>query len=356
MDALSVRMKNMPMGGLTEKGLNFLKCAFAPPDFSFSGDAGIPDGNPTRRVLYKHRLTTPVTFAPAQDVYIILAPVPGYAYFTTTVTAGAPITAGQRFNGVPYADYASIFGPIGNEANIVDKARYVSNCIEFVPTANEMTWSGNVQCWKTSIVPVLRRDPSSLVTSTQWSISGLQSCNATNADMYQQQYTSGVYAMSTKSSTDFTYAPIIENQNAYPIAITANDFGQFYGSPTDVQGIPAVVMDQESVIIKISGVTATETGWIRTWACMEYSPVTNSVLYNTSNATPCHDRVALDLYDELAKMLPVGVPYKDNGEFWQRVLAIIETLTSAGSYLPGQFGIASQGANMLTKAVKSLTA
>jgi len=342
---------------ITEKGMAFLKCAFAPPDFAFTGDAGIPDGNPVRRVLYKHRLTTGITLPPGRDVYYILAPIPGFSYFTADVPAGTPILFNTVFTGVPYADFASLFGTVGQEANIVTKYRHVSNVIEFVPTANQMTWSGNVQVWKATLGLVLRRNPAILAdpTAVEYAITGLNSCNASNADMYQMPYPAGLYACSTKNSADFIYEDIIENQNTIPSTLFGgSDFGSFV-SFAGALGIPGLSNNFDSIIIKFSGVTANETGFLRTWSCVEYTPVSNSVLYNTAAVNPCHDQVALELYDELAKMLPIAVSYKDNENFWRRCLAVIRALSLAGSSLPGQYGLASSGVNLIANAVDELT-
>jgi len=341
---------------ISKEGMNFLKCAFAPPDFAFSGDNGIPDGNPTRRSLYRHKQTFPISFVSGNDYYFLLLPVPGYAFFYASVAAGTPILSTTLFQGFPYADYLSLFGTFGNEAGLVTKWRHVSNAFELVPTANEMTWSGNIQCWRASINQNLRRDTSQNI-SVGWAITGLQSCNASNAHMYQAAFKEGCYSLATSSDNNYPYTPIVYGNAAMPEVLTTDDFGAIAVSSFNPGGaVPGIDNGFDSVIMKISGITANESGYMRSWACVEYAPQTNTVLYNMSSGSDCRDDVALELYQEIAKMLPIGVRYLDNDSFWTRVLAIIQVASAAGSSLPGQYGMISGGVNTITRGLQGLYA
>jgi len=341
---------------ISKEGLNFLKCAFAPPDFAFSGDNGIPDGNPTRRSLYRHKQTFPINFVANNDYYFLLLPVPGYAFFYASVAAGTPILASTSFQGFPYSDYASIFGTFGNEASIVTKWRHVSNAFELVPTANEMTWSGNIQAWRASISQTLRRDTSQSL-SVGWSIEGLQSCNASNAHMYQAAFKEGCYTLATSSDNNYPYSQIVYGNGALPEAITTDDFGYLGTSSFNPGGaIPGLANGFDSVIMKISGITANESAYMRSWACVEYAPNINTIMYNLSSGSDCRDDVALELYQEICKMLPIGVRYLENENFWTRVLAIIQVASAAGAALPGQYGVISGGVNAVTRGLQGLYA
>lgn len=84
---------------ITTAGFNFLKCAFAPPDFSSTQVTGVPDEFRGMTLLKKHAFTTSLTVAPANDYYILLLPVPGVTMFMATVATGTPILAATQFIG-----------------------------------------------------------------------------------------------------------------------------------------------------------------------------------------------------------------------------------------------------------------
>lgn len=339
---------------LTSEGMSFLKCAFAPPDFSFTGDNGIPDGVTVRRNVYKHRLTSAFTFAASTDYYFLILPTPGYAYWVASVAAGTPIVAATVFQGVPYADYARLYGTLGQETNNVVKYRYVSNVMEFVPTANQMTWSGNLQVFKTPITSNIKRDVA-FAGQIDLGLSGIESLNATNADMYQAPFTDGAYSMATSSEQTFKFTPIWESEQALPNTFQAGDFGQLAVTTNNpAGGVPGLADNFDCICFKVSGVTATETGYLRTWACVEYTPQITSLLFNSSGCSDVADPLALEIYREVAKMLPIAVCYKDNNMFWERVLGAIKALTAAGVALPGKYGMISGGANAIITGIEGL--
>lgn len=57
----------VPRNRLTNDGLAFLKCAFAPPDFSDTQVRGIPDNYRGKTLLKKHRLTASTTLFATSD-------------------------------------------------------------------------------------------------------------------------------------------------------------------------------------------------------------------------------------------------------------------------------------------------
>lgn len=338
---------------LTTAGLNFLKCAFAPPDFAFTGDMGIPDKSPVRRLLKRHRLVSPFIVPSDQDRYFVILPTPGVAAWTCTAPAGVPIPLTQVFTPIQYSDYSSLFGAsgiTGSEANIVTAFRYVSNAFELVPTANEMTWSGNIQIWKAPVKLELRSSSASPVAS--FSVSGLQSVNGNNADMYVDKFTRGGYSMAAKCTSEFEWQQIVEAQNNLPTSLGVGDFGQLAGG---TNGAITGIGQMDAIIVKISGVSADETCILKFWSCVEYQVNPGTSLYEYSHSgAPC-DELALQVYNEVAKTLPVGVSYLDNDTFWQRVLRIIRAASGGLSVLPGPYGVAFSGVNAITTALEELT-
>jgi len=52
--------------------------------------------------------------------------------------------------------------------------------------------------------------------------------------------------------------------------------------------------------------------------------------------------------------LPVGVPFEENENFWNRVLRIIQMVSGATSLIPGPYGQISRGVNLLSGGALSL--
>jgi hypothetical protein len=337
---------------LSQAGLNFLKCAFAPPDFQADMAEGIPDNVQTRRLLKRHRNVGAIKFVAGLDYYIIQVPIPGVSYMLATVAAGTPILQTTVFQAVPYSDYATLFGTPGQESNIVDRFRFVSSCFEVVPTANEMTWSGNIECFK---APITLHGTGVLISAEvveYQTIGGLQSLNATNPDCYVAGFNKGLFTQTFKNTANFEWSGIVENNNAWPSNIAPSDFGQFIGATG--QGLVGYG-NMDAIVIKVSGINVAETAIIKTWACVEYSVVVGTILYEYAKMGPMPDDFAIELYNKICRDIPIGVTCAENENFWRRVLTIIRSATSAGSMLPGPYGMAFQGANMVANAVEALT-
>lgn len=110
----------------------------------------------------------------------------------------------------------------------------------------------------------------------------------------------------------------------------------------------------ESLCLKISGVTTTNSVIFKTWACVEYTALDNSVVYEYQRGSPPEDERALKLYREIALSLPIGVPVRENADFWQRVLRIIRSISAVGAALPGPYGAISSGVNAVTTGISEL--
>jgi hypothetical protein len=312
-------------------------------------------------LVKKHRLVASQAFSTAStDYYFLVLPTPGYAYWTATVATGTPITATTVFTGVPFADCATFFNPGGTAGNstadIVDKFRYVSNHFELVPTANQMTWSGNVQSWKFPASMFIRQN--NLTTGAEagniWSISGLQSLNATNADQYTGPFNLGVYAGAYNSGAKFDFSQILEYITAVPATpfATLGDFGQL-NAPTN--GFTGFDNQFESMVVKVTGMGTNvgNTAIIKAWACVEYQALPGNGYYEFQSISP-HDPVALDLYRKIINQLPPGVSFVDNDTFWQRVLQIIRQISGGMSVVPGPYGMAADGVNKISNALEQL--
>jgi hypothetical protein len=343
------RVKMAPGEKLTQQGLSFLKCAFAPPDFAGSDLAGVPDDFHGVSLVKKHRLVNSQTFAANVDYYYLLLPSPGISFWYATVTAGSPITATTVFTGIGYSDFFTMFGGAGNNADIVTKFRYVSNHFELIPTVNQMNWTGNIQVFRFPLDTVMRDAGSDIDTLT---VTGLQCLNSTNSMQYTGSFNMGVYTAAYNTGTKFDFQPIMENRTLIPHSIAlGTDFGQL----TYVNGIPGIDGQFDSLCIKITGIGANtqNSAIFKTWSCVEYQVVPGNLLYEFATMSPT-DAVAMKFYRSIIADLPIGVPFYDNASFWQRILQLIKQISGGLSILPGPVGMISGGVNSIASGIESL--
>lgn len=334
---------------LSTAGEAFLRCAYADPDFSMTGFQGIPDGSKVRSVKRKHRATSSINLVAGNDYYILVAPVPGVAYFLYATSAGLPVVPSSVFGGNGFSDTVALFAT-GAAANVVNQFRIASLGFKAKTNINEMTWSGNVRVWKF---------PVRLVTQTgatggfniNWTTTGLQGANSTQADMYTNSVKEGMSSFSTRSTETFRWIPIIENQTQIPQAINTGDFGALRApAGCDVPGMA----EMDSILIKLDGITTNETFTFESWQCVEYAAVNDSILYPDSSCSPPIDELALKYYEILSEQLPIAVPFDENDGLWRRILEILHGASGALSVLPGGYGAVARGVNLVTGGIKTL--
>jgi hypothetical protein len=345
-------MFNIRPSGISQDGMNFLKCAFAPPDFNGEKVSGVPDSYTNRSLVKKHKLVTNVTYAANVDTYIVVLPTPGVAYWTATVAAGTPFLSTTLLNPVYYSDTTSLFGPTSGattDQNVTD-FRYVSQAFELINTANEMTWSGNIQAFKFKCSLTLAEYSSSGLAVLAPVVTGLQSLNSAIANQYTAPYKAGVFMTAGNANGPFNFSKIVAGYSAVPpIGFGLDDwFGTLNGMVTGFGEL-------ESLCIKVSGVTATESAILKSWACVEYMPNTVSPLYEYCSFSPREDQLALQCYREIMAAMPVAVPYFENDGLWQRVLRIIQRFSGALAYIPGPYGAVAGGVNMTANALAELS-
>lgn len=338
------RLRRANRQGMSDAGIAFLKCAFAPPDFQANSVSGIPDDFRGATLTKKHRSVGTFQFSTGNDYYFALIPSPGICYYLAVVAAGTPILANTVFNAVYYSDYQTLFGSTTNQtANQVNRYRFVSNHFELIPTINQMTWSGSIQAWKAPIQMVER--PAGATTSDLFTVTGLNGANTTIANQYSGPFIMGLYTGCYNNGATYSFCDVYEALFSIPNVVSAADFGQLVPSVS----IPGIDNNFESMFIKVSGITASETAILKTWACVEYQVISTSSLYEYQSLSP-HDPLALELYREIISNLPVGVPFEENEGFWQRVLRIVNQLSRGASLLPGAPGLFASGLSLMTDA------
>jgi len=340
---------------VSQPGMEFLKCAFAPPDFNTTQVHGLPDDFQGNSLVKKHKLIAPISLNASTDYYYLLMPIPGVAYWYLTKGAGVAPLATDVWIPVPYSDFSSLFGSTQTSAaDIVDKFRYISNHIELIPTTNAMQWTGNIQSWKLPVQVI----PYNSVLGA-FNITGLNAVNATNALQYTAPFNAGVYACAFNSGAKFDFTPIQENFGGNTaVGINNGTIGGsgVLGAFSAGLGFPGFDNNFETVVIKISGIgtNVSDTMILKTWACVEYQVLPGNSLYEYMTVSP-KDEVAMQLYRKIIQQLPTAVTYYDNESFWQRVLAIIQGISGVASRLPGTYGRIGKGVSIATEAVRQLT-
>jgi len=346
---------SLNLNKITPEGVRFLKCAFSAPDFDGSGTYGVPDEYCGKSIAVKHRLTQPGTFNSTNDVYILILPTPGVAFYTAFVPAGTSPTAATVWTGTNYSDFVSFFvaGGAGVTALVMNKFRFVSQHFEIVNTTNANSWSGSIQAWKMPVQVTI--GDNSTFTVPKRVITGLNATAATDQDTYSGGFNLGVYAGSyNKGSTDWGFSPIMTSVYEIPDGTAGvADWGQVLGSPGYF--IPGFDNNFESTCIKVSGVTGTNSAILRAWACVEYQFVPGNPMYEMQNLKFTCDQKALELYRYIVMNLPPGVSAFDNANFWSRVLNIIKSISGGMSLMPGPYGLAATGVNSIARAIEELT-
>jgi hypothetical protein len=337
---------------ISPEGMSFLKCAFAPPDFQASSLGGVPDDFRGPSLTKKHRMTFPINMNASTDYYFILAPVPGIAFYWVGLPSSTTPGPTSYFTAVPYPDFTQMFGATANTTTqMVTKFRYVSNHIELIPTTNQTSWSGNIQAWKLPLAFITRPPSAEGSDRDLFSITGLDGIVSASQQSYVAPFNMGIFSGCYSSSPLFQFTPLTEDvlNGNVPEVIGPADWGQFGGSGTPFTGFDNGF---ESVVVKVSGISASlnDSAVLKTWSCVEYQVNPTSVLSSFVSLSPC-DPYSLQLYREIICNLPIGVPYMENDGFWDRVMKIIDQVTTATSFIPGPIGALSQGINLTNKAI-----
>lgn len=336
-------------GKITSEGMAFLKCAFAPPDFQSTKVQGVPDNFQGNSLTVKHRFIGTDILSASQDVYYVLAPVPGVAYFKYFTATGVTPPTTSQFDGEAYPDFNNYYGSsAGTNADLVSKFRVISNHFEIIPLVNQMNWSGSIQAFKIPLQMIERLDNTNVNT---YAMAGLQSVKgASNAPQYSGPIINGVFTGAYRSSPDFEFQQTTENYRQIPRnVLTPADWGILQNGA----GIPGYDNGMEAICIKITGVTDTESIMIKTWQCVECIIDPQTALGQLMTESPC-DPVALTIYRQVIKELPVGVSYMDNDRFWQRVLQIIQKISAPLSIIPGPYGAVAGGVNTIASGLEGL--
>jgi hypothetical protein len=343
---------------ITPNGLAFLKCAFAAPDFSVDPGKGIPDQFHGRTLSIKDCFTTSLTFTPGEDTYILVAPVPGYAYFigNSATVGGAPPS---QWVGVPFPTFETNFGTGTDTQNKFSKFRYASAAAGLYPTSNFMQFSGSLQVWRIDLnLAENLRDaligtgsPNPAEQFVQKRIQGLQGVTTlVPRDNYSESFIKGGYTFAFDKTQDFEWQDFVSGTDFLESNAAGSNRLTYDGSHR-LTGLG----NTNTLVYKVSTPAgAVNTALFRVWNCIELQPDTNSGLFQFSGVSPEYDPIAMEMYHNMKMRFPVAVPCVENAKFWENVLRMIRTISQAGSFLPGPAGVISGGISTIAEAIGGL--
>jgi hypothetical protein len=356
----SRRTGGIPSMRLSDAGMAFLKCAFASPDFSVDPGKGIPDQFHGRTLAIKDCFTTSFNFAPLTDTYILVAPIPGYAYFMVEVPVGGAPT---NFVGVPFPTYKTNFGDGTTTDLNFSKFRYASLAAGLYPTSNFMQFAGSVQVWRTDL-NLSENSRDAVITSgipdvvrpfLQKRIVGMQSVTTlAPRDNYSESFIKGAYSFGFDKSQDFEWndfvsAPeYVEQDGGTPLTVRRLVASS---ALTRLTGLGNV----NTLVFKISTPGgAVNSAMFRVWNCIELQPNTDSSLFQFSGVSPPHDPLALEAYHQLKMRFPVAMPCAENAKFWETVLRVLQQISKVGMLLPGPAGVMAGGLSTIVDSIAGL--
>ena len=160
-----------------------------------------------------------------------------------------------------------------------------------------------------------------------YNITGLESTNSTLAPMFTTPSVEGIYVGAYSNSPTFDFANIFEYVSKIPTVGDSGEWGQI--SAASLGNLSGFYNDFNSVIVKVSGITSTNTFIAKAWSCVEYQLNGITSLNDYATSSPPYDPLAMRIYRETILGLPIAVRSRDNANFWNRVLQIMKAITGA---------------------------
>jgi len=347
---------------MSSVGMDFLKCAFAAPDFSIDPGKGIPDKFQGLVLPKKHNLTLPITFTQNRQTMLIIAPIPGVACMVAETTIGDSFI-GSTFTSLQFPGFDELFGTNHTDtaANVV-AFRQASLAAGIYPTSNLMQFGGTLQVFKMPLKEVQNSYTRNINTSPPVTLpqnclvlNGLEAVDSIPNNNYSGSFIEGCYSQTVCNEPEFEFRPIREGYSSVPpVNVTLAQASspcrfEFPGAAYTGLG------DMDCIVILVNTPTgAVNTAILKVWSCVEYRPNPNSPLYEYARESPPNDEYALAAYRNVAREIPVAVPCKDNGTFWERVMSILGAGLNYASMLPGSIGMAATGVKGIADTLRTL--
>lgn len=342
---------------VSKAGVDWLKAAFAAPDFPILTPCGIPDQYTGRTLIHTDRKVTSIT-VPNDDFYIIVPPVPGISYFQPN--SDAPLGHETLWTGVTYDSFDGLYGTTSSKtSDVVTAFRYMSQLVELVPTTNNMTWKGSISVFKIPLKCAVSNyfsevkiegPPASSVNASgaNQTINGLQAVESTNSDQYTSPSNLGCFTAAHQNNNDFPFTSTFEGYHNVPsLGLDGTVPFACYGALglDGVRGIPGFGM-LDTVVIRVSG-AKDNTFVLKTWASLELQIQNNSPLYQYTIQSPTYDPAAISAYMAMVRASPNAVSYYENAGFWDFIKRTVRTISGSLAMLPGPYGQVAGGINQI---------
>nr|QYF49914.1 MAG: putative capsid protein precursor [Sichuan mountain noda-like virus 1] len=353
---------------MSPEGVAFLKCAFAPPDFSVDPGKGIPDRYNGKTIAIKDCATNSISFPANQDTYIVVAPVPGYAYFSASVATGVQPT---DLVGTLFPTYSTNFGNATtgdatvdyyntNNNNFTD-FRYASLAAGLYPSTNYMSFSGSISVWKCDMNLMTNTvfAMTTAVTTTEVDttrLQGLQSITpVVPRDNYTENFMKGAFTVAFDQTGNFEWNPFHYRDN-YGNNAQASTGVPIRRLTSPAAGASPLVGfgNTETIIIKVATGATAGSAILKVWNCIEFKARTDTNLYQFASLSPPYDPMALETYSKVRNQLPVAVCCEQNAFSWQRVLEVLKQIGYLGSHIPGPVGMVSGGIGAISEGLGNL--
>jgi len=327
----------IPLAGISDDGLLFLKSVFAAPDFAAQGNfSGIPDGASQKQSSYTHiavgdfyRLAKLDKPKPEESIIVLQLPVPGVAFYVTKISPGNPLTNTTLFEPVYYDDFEMVFNQNpqatwderANTNKNMTNFRFAGNSIELICTSNATSWTGNVRAFKARISEITTDLYANAATNRNmtYCLDGAEGVGSTSTSTYFAPSNLGVYMTAVDEEATFKWTPVKPNAYSVNLDTDTTNLGSGYG--VFARWYTGCGNLQTNVII-LEGTSDTNFG-VRAWSVMEYRPNNGTAFEKNATASPKKDNAVLEIYKRLATEMPVAVSYFDNAGIWSWILSAL---------------------------------
>jgi hypothetical protein len=315
----------------------FLKCAFASPDFVKTGFQGIPDDfNGSVFSVHSDSIFTE-TIAAGTTAYYIIAPSPGIAYYKSTTING-------NFTPVYYPEKDQLFAGAESDDTNVSQFRYASLWGEITNTTPMLNIGGTLVVQD---APLKLARSLNAADTVQIVVNGMP--DTVQQNVYADNARNGCYTVATNQEHDFEWTePILGNDEQNYIIPLGSGGAHLYNPGVDGYVTRGWDNSFGSKLIVISAPAGNaQTIFLRAGCCVEYRPKPDTLLAQIAHDSPPQNKAEMALYHQLAHELPIAVPRKDNGSFWNFIKGAARSISGVLSHVPGPIGQIAGGVNQI---------
>jgi len=185
------------------------------------------------------------------------------------------------------------------------------------------------------------------VPISQLSVAGLEPTGAEFSRCYSGHVHDGAYSIATRSRDMNEFRPIAEGYQSMNHPSTFGILNASYLGLDD---------SMDAIFIRLDvPANVTLSVQLRAWACVEYTVVSSSALFEYSRLAPNRDELAIQLYHKYAEQLPIAVIAAENDFSWAKLWSWVKiSLAAAAAALPGPLGVAASAAGALATAIEQL--